>query len=766
MRLPRLNGTAVGNCPSLNKKWWTTTEYLILFAVLAGVVLFSIPPWRSYFFTGLGEHWDTQLMGQWMAWNAHNILHGKFLLPDFNANYYYPHSLTLAFGEMLWPESFIYAVLFLGSKNPFFAFNGTMLFFWALAGVCMYTFLRELRITRVVGYLGSFIYCLMPLLLMYYIEFNMVLIFIIPLMLFLLIRWMKNPTAGYAFLFCCGCFISVTSCIYYTYMVAFPLFFMFIAYAVNNRALLHNKNFYWTLGLIGLFVILIAVVYLNPYVMLKQHGGYERSMNDFMISHAQPLAYLDTRSSALFTHLFTPEKRWQETYLFPGSVLAVLALLYFISQPAFVLTGTGKRKGFVAGLVVAAIVLWLAFWLIVLTSIDSRGLPGLTRFAPWLYPISIALLILYTFKLFLRQEGTVETMLVSGLAAGAVVCFFISLGPFITIGQDARLIKMAHGPFFQLFEQTDVFSVVRGLTRFAVVVMVYLITGSCVMLQRLLAFKKQLIWFFPLVLFFLVFEAGFMKYRYTDYGNLVNSPVIQSIKDLPEKSVLFQIPTTPKVVNAHSVLNTIGDFPLLVNGYSGFVPESFGQIDRLLKDWNITEVTTKMREIWPSVYLLVDRPSIKWLATGWKKPFPWSTLDSSWELINQDTDYSLYRLKKQVFTAERLVRRVRTDVLQANSVLHFKAQVSGDADRRNTAFFRILLNGQEVARDKLAASRREYSVALPEKWMGNLTGDRVVLDFLPTAQSSMGQSGRLHWQVGDVTFTAAGGPNKTDSHQE
>ena len=119
-------------------------------------------------------------MGQWMAWNAHNILQGNFLFPDYHANFFYPHSYTLAFSEMLWPESFLYALFYACTDNLFFSFNATMLFFWALSGVLLFVLLRSLNISFWVSALGGLIYCLMPYRMPYYVEFNMVLVFIFP----------------------------------------------------------------------------------------------------------------------------------------------------------------------------------------------------------------------------------------------------------------------------------------------------------------------------------------------------------------------------------------------------------------------------------------------------------------------------------------------------------------------------------------------------------------------------------------------------------
>jgi hypothetical protein len=265
-------------------------------------------------------------MGHWMAWNAQYILKGSILFPHYNADYFYPHMYTLAFGEMLWPESFVYAGLWAAGHNRFLAFNGTMLFFWALAGVAMYALLRELKIGRAAGWLGAFIYCLMPFMMAFYIEFNMILTFVIPLILLLFIRWLNAPTIRGALWFCAGFYIAVTSCIYYTYMVAFPLACVFVVHVVNHRDLLKSRRFYLSGAIMVAGVAAIAAAYLYPYVILRLEGGYVRGLKDFQISHAQALHYLNTQSSFLIYRLFEPPIRWSETYLFPGSVLALLTL--------------------------------------------------------------------------------------------------------------------------------------------------------------------------------------------------------------------------------------------------------------------------------------------------------------------------------------------------------------------------------------------------------------------------------------------------------
>lgn len=727
-------------------------ESILLFGTLALAILLSVRPWRFFFFTGLGEHWDPKVMGHWMAWNAQHILQGSILFPHYNADYFYPHLYTLAFGEMLWPESFVYAALWATSHNRFLAFNGTMLFFWSLAGVAMYALLRELNISRAVGYLGSFIYCLMPFMMAFYIEFNMILVFVIPLILLLFIRWLDKPSIKRALWFCLGFYVSVTSCIYYTYMVAFPLACVFVIHVVNHRSLLKNKRFYLSTGVIVAGVVAIAAAYLYPYVILRLEGGYVRGLKDFQISHAQALHYLDTRSAYLIYSLFDPPTRWSETYLFPGSVLALLTLIS-IGANAARLPWIRNEEGWSAVAIAAAkFALWTLFWAVIIANAFFRGAHG---FYVLLLPVSLALLALYGLRILLPAPACAarESLLITALAAGAVICFFISLGPVITVRHDAQLVKLGYGPMAALFTSTPIFGLVRGLTRFAIIPLTYLLIAGCFTLNQLIRIEKRLILVLPVLLAMIVYESSHMKYRYEDYVSLVDSPVMQRARRLPEKSVLFQIPTSPKVINNNIIMNTIGDFHFTVNGISGFVPQLFTELEALMKDWNVVEVTRKLSEVWPRVFLIIDRPATRWLAKGWHKPFPWETVGEHWKLVARDLNYSLYEPRQKLFTDNRIVRQVRPDVLKKNLLFTFSAHMV-EARMETPMGFRVLINGHEAARGQLRSDWQDFRIQLPQRFMGKLSGDRVVLELMKREEPVESLPDDRWWEVRNMDFKA------------
>lgn len=729
-----------------------TVEVLLLFVLLAVAILYCVRPWRAYFFTGLADHWDPRLMGQWMAWNAHNILHGHILRPDYHANFFYPHAYTLAFSELLWPESFVYAAVYAFSKNLFLSFNATMLFFWALSGLAMYALLRELGVCRAVSYLGAFIFCLIPYRMRYYVEFNMVLVFVIPLLLLLWIRWLRHPSIRNALWFVAGFWLAATSCLYFTFMTVIMLAFVFAAFVTSQRGLLFKRKFWLSLGTIFGGVAAVSGIYLYPYALLRIHGGYARTTVDYLKHHAQAMHYLDTHCAALIYPLFTtPRTRTAETYLFLGTVLGILALIFLVTRLLRFVSQTRSNRLSENLLVGSKFILWVVFW----TTIGVHAFYGrvawLALFDRWLYAVSFALIVLYGIGVFWVRSSDRNELIRSGLAAAAVFCFFVSLGPLITTGPDAVRLNIARGPFADIAAWVPLFGAVRGLTRFAIVILIYLLVAGCITLSRFVRKDRRLIWLFPVLIGLLVFEASMMKYRYTNYSYVVKSKIVRKIQQLPRKSVIFQLPAAVRTVDATIVMDTIGNFPLLINGYSGFTPSDYQKLFYWEKTgWQLDKITKWLSQIWPPVYLVIDKQAKYWLSTGWHKPFPQEKLQKDWQLIDQDMLYALYGLRPRKIIAPSLIRRIRSDVLEKHPVLCFSARLTKIAYHRTVS--RILLDNREVDREIITTKWCTYRVPLPSKNMGRLAGDEVKLELMKPLGRVTAEPA---WEVRGVYFAAS-----------
>ena len=725
-----------------------TAELFVLFSFLAIIILYSIPPWKSYFFTGLADHWDPRLMGEWMAWNAHNILHGHILLPNYDANFFYPHAYTLAFSELLWPQSFVYAAFYGLSHNLFLSFNATMLFFWAISGPTMYILLRELDLSRAVSYLGAFIFCLMPYRMPYYVEFNMVLVFIIPLLIFLWIRWLKQPTLIHALWFIVGFWIAVTSCLYFTIMASIMLGFIFLAHLSNHRNLIYRRDFQRSLAVIMIGISIIAVVFLYPYALLRLDGGYTRTAADYLKHHAQAMQYLDTRCAALLNSILpVPRPRWSETYLFPGTVLGILTLMFLTTR---LITFVGSMRLtelptiFIGG---SKAILWFFFWLTILIHAFYGKVSWLAPFDHGLYAISWSIIITYVLGLILIRSPDKNKNFRSGMATAAVFCFFISLGPLITIGPDAIRLDIARGPFADISTWIPLFGAVRGLTRFSIVILIYLIVAGCTTLNRLTQKNYRLIWLFPALIGLLIFDASLMKYKFRDYTEVMQSKVIHDIKNLPKESVLFQLPVAERTVDATIAMATIATCPLLINGYSGFVPSYYQKLYFWeKKGWQLDQITNWLSQIWPPVYMIVDKHAERWLATGWHKPFPQNILEKDWKLVDEDSLYALYSQRHQIITTSPVIRHVRTDVLKKHPVIYFSAHL---LTKDQNIIAQVLLNNHEVDQEAITSHWRTFRIFLPQKYMGRLTGEEIALKL---AQSNATQAA---WEIRGIHFAAA-----------
>jgi len=680
----------------------------------------------------MGEHWDTHLMGQWMAWNAHNILEGRFLVPDFNANFFYPHSYTLAFSEPLWPQSYLYAAVFGLSKNPFLSFNVTLLAFWVLSGMLMIALLRELGFARGISLLGGLIYCLMPYRLGYYIEFNMSLVFIIPLLLLVTIRWLERPKISTSLWWIFAFWISATSCLYYTIMMLTPVTTIAVVALLRDPTLLKRAQTWIFAGLVAVAVVGVAWVYLEPYLVLRIEGGFVRTLDDYQKHFAQATQYLNPRASqqqytALGLAVPSFNVRWTEAVAFPGTLLLLLLFVHFFTRVTTVVDRGGVA---VTSFNIARGVLWIAFWGIIILSWAPWGAAHapVSSVIVWWVAFAVFSMSLLHLVVSPPQESRPDA-LVRGLGVAAVICFFLSLGPEITVGSDHDLITLANNPARHLFEQVPIYGAVRGLSRFTIIVLTFLVIAACLTLSRAVSHQPRL-WIIICVMpVLLIFEARQVFYEFVDDGRTYHRPVSLELRKLPDDTSLLQLPLGLRDVDSTVTMLTIGNFNKLINGHSGFVPYRYRYWMQLQDQWDIDALAREMKTIWPQPWLLIDGAQWKMLMKRKGLPDPEDRILANWTLQKKDSLYRLYRPRSDVppDTAP-LNRVVRTDVLKRNPVLTVRARSTG-----KPVDLQISVNGKIIAQSQERAVRvtgkwTDVSVVLPLEHAGEVDGDVVKID--------------------------------------
>ena len=730
-------------------------EYLALFVALAVLILFVIHPWAWYFVDGLPEHWDPPTDAAHICWNAHSILHGSVLRPVYDANHFYPHAYTMAFSEPMWPPSFFAAIVYGLTGNPMLTWNATALFVWALSGVIMYAFLRELPVSRGVALLGAALCCLIPYRLAYYKELNMILCFGIPLTYLFLIRWLRRLAWADAVLLAVSFWISAATCLYYTAIMLVPMPFVLIAFLVRKPGMLRERRFYATAVTAGVLALLLCGATLYPYFILRSEGGYARDVKQQARSSIQPLSYLRPAKQNL-VHRFAPKADLGETTVFPGFALSALACLYWVRRRVAFRRWRGLSPRAQRRQVLAYVraVLWFVFAVLVVYGAYHTHTSSFASVKHLVVPSINLVFWVSLILLFMPVEHDVAgpAPILAGLGAGAVACFILSFGPTLVVGHMRDTVEVGRNIVERLHDVVPIFSLVRVMTRFSVMVLFFMIVAGCVALDALLRnAPRRLCWLWVLPLALVVVETYSRPYKFADQRARFDSPVQRYLRELPDTVSLAQIPYGLRDFDGPAMMATVGTWHYLINGWCGFEPKQHYVLKGYLSS-DQAKAADWLREIWPEPYLIVDESGVEYWKRSKKATFTEKDLEPYWEEVTRDDRFALYRLKPVDETPARVVRRLRTDVLRRHPVLSFRARAL-DVPDGATAQLRVEVNEKYVTEIRLSNQPTAYDVTIPREVAGSMWGEEVVLKLehvFADRTVTVEKDGR--WVLDELTF--------------
>jgi hypothetical protein len=745
----------VGQRRPAGKTTLNALEYLALLVVLAVVILLVIHPWAVYFTNGLPDHWDPPTDATHLCWNAHNILHGSVLRPVYDANHFYPHAYTMAFSEPMWPPSFFAAIVYGITANPMLTWNATMLFFWALSGVTMFALLRELAVSRAVAYLGAAIFCLMPYRLAYYVEINMSLCFAIPLTYLFLIRWLRRRAWIDAVLLGLSVWIAATTCLYYTLIMLVPMPFVLIAYLVRTPRILGQGRTYATGATAVVLAALLCAATMYPYVVLRAEGKYARSIKQQAHSSIQPLTYLRPAKRSL-VHRFAAKADPGETVVFPGLTLFALACLHWVRRritfrPWRDAPPRVKRRQVLAYLRAA---LWFVFVVLAVYGTYHTHTSSFAAVKDLVVPSINLVFWLSLILLFMPVDrdtaGTAPVL--AGLGVGAVACFILSFGPTLTLGHMKDTIEVGGGIAARLHDLVPIFSIVRVMTRFTIMILIYMIVAGCIALDGfLLKAPRRLRWMWILLFVLLLTETYSKPYEFRDCRDKLDTPVQTYIRGMENTVSIAQIPYGLRDFDGEAMLATVGRWHYLINGWCGFEPKQHYTLKAYLSS-DQSAAADWLRQIWPPAYLLVDREGVYWWKEHKAATFTEDDLADDWALVIQDPRFALYTLKPLDETPPRVVRRLRTDVLRRHPRLRFEARAI-EVPQGATAQVRIQVNGHGVAVLALTSELQSFEALVPRDATGSLFGEEVALTLQFASPDRVEQADRAGlWAVRNLDF--------------
>jgi Interleukin-like EMT inducer/6-pyruvoyl-tetrahydropterin synthase related domain len=533
-------------------------------------------------------------------------------------NAFYPVGLSLTFSEPLFTPALVAGPIHAATGNPVFAYNVTLILFWAISGWAMYAVAIRVTRDRVAALLAAVVFMLCPYRTDMYIEFNMEMTFGIPLAFYTLARFLESQRPRDLALFCLVFWLQAISVLYYAVIVGFGLGVVALQYvALRWSGWRRSTPVTIAVGGVGLGVALAPVML--PFTVTRRELGFERSLNEVHDRSAEVLSYFDVRPNWLYR--MKEAGYVYEATLFMGAVALGLALLGLLwlrrGRPA--VRGWPDRVVSV-GTIAAAVLLGRA----VLIGITSGSAPPALSFTV----VSVALLGLLVARQALdgwrrHQQGLVDRRLgprdwVLILLGLSLVAFLLSLGPVVNVA--GRPV----GPGLYAWLQPYVLPLraLRAANRIGVLVVfaVSLLAALGVTWLRAHLPRRAFAPVMAVVGLLLLLEYATFPMSYGRVPALLR-PVDVVLKGAPPDAVVLEWPTYAPMADADAMFRSIGHRKRVVNGYSGFVPQFLNKLSGLLTQpgppFPVPAVEAYLRHIYP-LELLVVRLTDADLAPPWR----------------------------------------------------------------------------------------------------------------------------------------------------
>jgi hypothetical protein len=615
------------------------THLLLLLLLLVLVSLYTYPLIRE---PGglLPDHHDPRVFSWVMATNAERLFSEPMTL--YHGNVLYPHGSTVTYSEPLFVPGIVYTPVYLATRNPVLAYNLTLLAFWALSGWALFVLAYSLTRSQGAALVAALAFTLCPYRIEYYLEFQMHLVFGIPLAFYGLHRFLVTQKWRPLWIAAAGFLLTALSTLYYAIILALALATFTLVYM-----LLHWSGWRWsTLGKVGVAGAVQAVIlapFLWPYVRTRSELGFERVLAQLPAWHsADILTYLETRSTRLYRSPFLTDT---ETVLFMGFVTTALVLLMIlglrakksgtpaVEEAVDIQTEAGRiedsgqaasaRAGERGRWTVLGPLGPLAVGLlsIVITALwrPAVGSPG------WYLPLVGALFALIFGLAGFAAEGwrrwrqgitgreitTQEWVL--ALLYLTFLFFALSLGPAVRFAGQ----PVGEGLYGYAYIALPFLRAIRVLTRIGVIVVFALSLLAAFGAARLAERFKERVptaYTFAALCLVILVEFWSAPLAYAPAPWPPPMPAYERLAELEEGTAVLEVPLYADKPDANEMLSSLYYRKFLVNGVSGFVPPFTVGLAQNLREppevFPSAQTMAMLRSIYPLRYVLVHEGAL------------------------------------------------------------------------------------------------------------------------------------------------------------
>ena len=523
-------------------------------------------------------------------------------LADYwNGNIFYPTPHTIAYSEHFTPQMLQMLPIYAAGGNILLCYNLLFLSTFVIAAFGMYLFVRDITGRSLAAFLAGLAFAYAPYRLGQFPHLQVMSIGWMPLALLGLRRFLATGSvralAGGTSAFV----VQGLSCGYYL-MFFSPLFAAYGLYEMARRRLLDDWRLWLRLAAAAVMAALVLYVFLRPYLEARASGATgARSVEDAALFAADTHAFVTIAPNSRFlgTHL--------QGYPKPeGEGFAGFTIVTFTTIAVGAAGWRTLRRISWSSVPLARLTLWSALFatfaislsavLIIFTAgrLTLRSSSGLIVFQNATTMISIA--VLSAIPLIALTRGLCRPAGVVSRPDDLAPAFWIasgSLAALLAFGPDIHASGhfVAHGPYGWVLTHVPGFDGLRVPARFLTIVTLTLAVlagmGAATVLDGLRRTAGTVVvlagigfviiesWFAPMALNQRLIPDTLVPPGVPAIGRDMN-PLYPMVKRLPGSVVLIEFPFGEQAYDIQSVFFAGFHRRPLVNGYSGFFPENYG----------------------------------------------------------------------------------------------------------------------------------------------------------------------------------------------
>jgi len=547
--------------------------------------------------------WDLgdPVLNMWiLSWDCEQFRailggHWSHLRHFFDANIFYPAPLTLAYSEHLVPEAIQIFPIYELTRNPILCYNLLFLSTFALSGLGMFLFARELTGSAAAGFVGGLLFAFVPYRLPQSSHLQMLSSQWMPFALYGFRRWVNTGRTRALVGAIAAVVADGLSCGYY--LLYFSPFAA--AYAIweiwRRRDWLADRGAWLKLAAGVICAAIMILPFVIPYARINRELQLSRSLTEVTRLSADVYSYATASTSErLWGSRLADVFPKPEGELFPGVVIVLLAGIGGMAwreSPSAAPLATGRRS-------TTATILRLIAMLHLAAALFTIVFRRLTIHA-WLFDIRlndvtqllIRAAILYALALLIspdsRQRAAAFMRSRGFFVFALAAAIWLSLGPAPQVL--GRPLDLA-SPYAVLWNHVPGFEGLRVPARFAMIAILMLSTlgalGAAVIARQrfglvVLSLASLAFLFEASAAPFTVNGASPVRGYATPEARVYpprQAPAIyHQVAALPTGAVLAELPIGQTDWDVRAMFYSTVHWRPIVNGYSGFFPPDYGR---------------------------------------------------------------------------------------------------------------------------------------------------------------------------------------------